>query len=195
LNLAEALKEGGRGSEGARRSRRTRNVLVVAETALALVLLTGAALMMRSFLKLNDVSSGIDPRNLLSLYISPPGDKYRETPPFPAYADLYNRILPRLRELPGVEAAGSSHTISYDGEGNVRAGWSFTIEGQTPEQQKFNPHALSPRVSHDYFTVARIPLLQGRGFFESENLNAFLACWIPARKAAKVDPMIALRTE
>jgi len=188
LNLTQALKEGGRGSEGALRSRRTRDALVVAETALALVLLTGAALMMRSFLKLNDVASGIDPRNLLSLYISPPGDKYRETPPYPAYAALYNRILPRLRELPGVEAAGSSHTIPYDGEGNVRASWSFTIEGQTPEQQKFNPHALSPRVSHDYFTVAGIPLLQGRSFFESENLNTQRVCVVSQEMAKRFWP-------
>jgi predicted permease len=188
LNLTEALKEGGRGSEGALRSRRTRSSLVVAETALTLVLLTGAALMMRSFLKLSDVSSGIDPRNLLSLYISPPGDKYRETPPYPAYADLYNHILSRLRELPGVEAAGSSHTIPYDGEGNVRASWSFTIEGQTPEQQKFNPHSLSPRVSHDYFTVAGIPLLQGRSFFESENLNTQRVCVVSQEMAKRFWP-------
>ncbi len=176
LNLTEALKEGGRGGDSSIRSRRTRNALVVAEIALALVLLTGAALMMRSFLKLTDVTSGIDPRKLLSLYISPPGDKYRETPPYPAYAELYNRILPRLRELPGVEAAGSSHMVPYDGEGNVRAGWSFTLKGQTPEQQKFNPLALAPRISHDYFTVAGIPLLQGRSFFESENLNTPRVC-------------------
>ncbi len=188
LNLTEALKEGGRGSEGALRSRRTRNGLVVAEIALALVLLTGAALMMRSFLKLNDVTLGIDPRNLLSLYISPPGDKYRERPPYPAYADLYNRILPRLRELPGVEAAGSSHTIPYDGEGNVRAGWSFTIEGQTAEQQKFNPQALAPRVSHDYFMIAGIPLLQGRSFIGSENLNTPRVCVISQEMAKRFWP-------
>ena len=175
LNLTEALKEGGRGG-GSIHSRRTRNALVVAEIALALILLTGAALMMRSFLKLTEVASGIDPHNLLSLYISPPGDKYRETPPYPAYADLYNRILPRLRELPGVEAAGGSHMVPYGGAGNMRAGWSFTLEGQTPEQQKFNPLALAPRISHDYFTVASIPLLQGRSFFESENLNTPRVC-------------------
>jgi putative ABC transport system permease protein len=188
LNLAEALKEGGRGGDGSIRSRRTRSALVVAEIALALTLLTGAALMMRSFLKLNDVVSGIDPRNLLSLYISPPGDKYRETPPYPAYANLYNRILPRLRELPGVEAAGSSHTVPYDGEGNVGGGWSFTVEGQTPEQQRFNPQTLAPRVSHNYFTVAGIPLLQGRSFFESENLSTQRACVVSQELAKRFWP-------
>jgi len=188
LNLTGALKEGGRGGDGSIRSRRTRNALVVAEIALALVLLTGAALMMRSFLKLNDVASGIDPRNLLSLYISPPGDKYREAPPYPAYADLYNRILPRLRELPGVEAAGSSHRVPYDGEGNMGGGWSFTIEGQTPEQQRFNPQALAPRVSHNYFTVAGIPLLQGRNFFESENLNTQRVCAVSQELAKRFWP-------
>jgi putative ABC transport system permease protein len=188
LNLTEALKEGGRGGDSSGHSRRTRNGLVVAEIALALILLTGAALMMRSFLKLADVASGIDPRNLLSLYISPPGDKYRETPPYPAYADLYNRILPRLRELPGVEAAGSSHMVPYGGAGNTRAGWSFTLEGQTPEQQKFNPLALSPRISHDYFTVAGIPLLQGRSFFESENLNTPRVCVVSQEMAKRFWP-------
>jgi putative ABC transport system permease protein len=188
LNPNESLKENGRGGEGATRGRRTRDALVVAEIALALVLLMGAALMMRSFLKLNDVTSGIDPRNLLALYISPPGDKYRATPPYPAYADLYNRILTRLRELPGVEAAGSSHTIPYDGEGNVRAGLPFTVEGQTPEQQRFNPHALAPRVSHDYFTVAGIPLLQGRSFFESENLNTPRVCVVSQELAKRFWP-------
>jgi putative ABC transport system permease protein len=188
LDLAEALKEGGRDGAGSIRSRHTRNALVVAETAMALALMTGAALMMRSFLKLTDVASGLDPRNLLSLYISPPGDKYRETPPYPAYADLYNRILPRLRELPGVEAAGSSHMVPYGGGGNVRAGWSFTLEGQTPEQQKFNPLALAPRISHDYFTVAGIPLLQGRGFFESENLNTPRVCIVSQEMAKRFWP-------
>jgi putative ABC transport system permease protein len=188
-NLTEALKEGGRDGDGSIRSRRTRNALVVAEIALALVLLTGAALMMRSFLKLTDVASGIDPHNLFSLYISPPGDKYRETPPYPAYADLYNRILPRLRELPGVEAAGSSNRVPYDGEGNVGGGgWSFTVEGQTPEQQRFNPQALAPRVSHNYFTVAGIPLLQGRSFFESENLNMPLVCVVSQELAKRFWP-------
>jgi predicted permease len=189
MSRRTALKEGGRGGDGSIRSRRMRNALVVAEVALALVLLTGAALMMRSFLKLNDVASGIDPRNMLSLYISPPGDKYRETPPYPAYADLYNRILPRLRELPSVEAAGSSHTVPYDGEGNVVGGWSFTIEGQTPEQQRFNPQALAPRVSHDYFAVAGVPLLQGRSFFESENLNAPRVCVVSQEMAKRFWPI------
>jgi putative ABC transport system permease protein len=188
LNLTEALKEGGRGGDSSAHSRRTRNALVVAEIALALILLTGAALMMRSFLKLTDVASGIDPRNLLSLYISPPGDKYSETPPYPAYADLYNRILPRLRELPGVEAAGGSHMVPYGGAGNMRAGWSFTLEGQTPEQQKFNPLALAPRISHDYFTVAGIPLLQGRSFFESENLNTPRVCVVSQEMAKRFWP-------
>lgn len=172
LNLTETLKEGGRGNAGAAHSRRTRDALVVVEVALALVLLIGAALMVRSFLKLNDVATGIEPRNLLALYISPPGDKYRETPPYPAYASLYNRILTRLRELPGVMAAGGSNVIPHDGEGSPRKPFPFTIEGQTAEQQKFNPQALMPNVSHNIFQVAGIPLLVGRGFYESENLNS-----------------------
>jgi putative ABC transport system permease protein len=170
--LTETLKEGGRGNAGVAHSRRTRDALVVAEIALALILLTGAALMMRSFLKLNDVATGIDARNLLALYISPPGDKYRETPPFPAYASLYNRILTQMRELPGVAMAGGSNVIPHDGEGSPRKASPFTIEGQTAEQQKFNPQALMPNVSHNYFEVAGIPLRSGRGFYESENLNA-----------------------
>lgn len=172
LNLTETLKEGGRGNAGAAHSRRTRDALVVVEVALALVLLIGAALMVRSFLKLNDVATGIEPRNLLALYISPPGDKYRETPPYPAYASLYNRILTRLRELPGVTAAGGSNVIPHDGEGSPRNPFPFTIEGQTAEQQKFNPQALMPNVSHNIFQVSGIPLLVGRGFYESENLNS-----------------------
>ena len=134
LNLTETLKEGGRGNAGVAHSRRTRDALVVAEMALALVLLAGAALMVRSFLRLNDVTSGMEPRNLLALYISPPGDKYREEPPFPAYASLYNRILTRLREMPGVAAAGGSNVIPHDGEGSPRKAFPFTIEGQTTEQ-------------------------------------------------------------
>jgi putative ABC transport system permease protein len=87
-----------------------------------------------------------------------------------------------------VEAAGSSHAIPYDGEGNVRAGSAFTIEGQTPEQQRFNPHALFPRVSHDYFTVAGIPLLQGRSFFESENLDTQRVCVVSQELAKRFWP-------
>lgn len=187
-HLAETLKAGGRGNIGLARSRRTRDALVVAETALALILLSGAALMMRSFLKLNDVSVGIDARNLLALYISPPGDKYRETPPYPAYASLYNRILTRLRELPGVALAGGSNVIPYDGEGTPRKASPFTIEGQTAQQQKFNPQALMPNVSHNYFEVAGVPLRSGRGFYESENLDSLRVAVISQALAQRFWP-------
>src|SRR5262249_20211468 len=101
-NLNESLKEGGRsGSEGARRNL-IRSVLVISEVAIALVLLIGAGLLVRSFARLIEVNPGFNPKNVLAIQLSLPKYKYAEDHQMAAF---YDQLLLRVKALPGVESA------------------------------------------------------------------------------------------
>jgi putative ABC transport system permease protein len=164
------LKEEGRGAAGGRATRVGRGLLVVSEVSFSLVLLIGAGLMIRSFLNLRHVDAGFRSDNLLVVYVSPPGDRYKATPPYPAYTSLYKRVLERLRELPSVEGAAGTRVIPYAGKGAIGPGTPVTLEGQSASEQERNPPVRGITISPDYFRVAGIPLLQGRTFTEDETL-------------------------
>ena len=100
--LTEALKEGGRGSTSGLRRNRLRNALVVAEVALALVLLVGAGLLLKSFVRLQNVHAGFEPKNVLTMEVALPLLKYPRGKPV---ADFYAEATRRIKALPGVEAA------------------------------------------------------------------------------------------
>ena len=155
--LTEALKEGGRGSAGRHRTR-FRNLLVVSEIALALVLLIGAGLMVKSFARLLHVNPGFDPQNLLTMQVALPSTKYRE----PAQrADFYRQTLEKIRSLPGVQAAGAVSNLPLSG--SVSSGF-FSIEGQeySPGQQL--PHGDIRSATTEYLQAMSIPLSKGRYF-------------------------------
>jgi putative ABC transport system permease protein len=164
------LKEESRGAVGGRASRIGRGLLVVSEVSFSLVLLIGAGLMIRSFLNLRHVDPGFRSDNLLVVYVSPPGDRYKASPPYPAYTSLYQRILDRLRVLPGVEGAAGTRVIPYAGKGTIGPGTPVTLGGQSAPEQERNPLVRGITISPDYFRVAGIPLLQGRTFTEEETL-------------------------
>ena len=105
-DLNATLVEGGRANTGGRN--RTRHVLVVAEVAIALVLLAGAGLLVNSFVRLLNVPPGFDPRRALALQVTMSGPRY---PSLPARAAVMERLLERVRAIPGVEAAGSVTTL------------------------------------------------------------------------------------
>src|SRR5262249_9362083 len=122
-DLHETLKEGGRsGTAGPRRH--VHSVLVVAEMALCLVLLIGAGLLVKSFLRLQEVPPGFRPQNLLAMQMSLPGFRYRE----PHQIDgFYQQVLQQISGLPGVRSAGISSSLPMSG---VDPSASFTIEGR-----------------------------------------------------------------
>jgi putative ABC transport system permease protein len=157
-DLAGALRDGGRVSEG-RRSRRLRDLLVVAELALALVLLAGAGLLARSLVGLQSADLGFRPQGLLALRLTLPTAVYREPGDWAAF---FRRTLERTAALPGVES--TAVVLMRPLSGPIGWDYTFTVEGQTPAEQSANPTANHQRVSPGYFQTLGIPLLAGRDF-------------------------------
>ncbi len=161
-DLNEPLKEAGRSSGGSSRNR-LGGLLVVSEVALALLLLAGAGLMLRSFIRLMSVDPGFDPQNVLTVAIGLPQSKYRP----PQRAAFFQQLLERLRALPGVRSVGAVFPPLGAGE----AGAGFSIEGRPPAAPG-EPRLAAPRwVSPDYFKAMKIQLLKGRVFTESDSMD------------------------
>ena len=162
LNLSESLKEGGRsGSEGAQRNR-TRSVLVVLESAVAVVLLIGAGLLVRSLIQLQNTSPGFDAHNLLTMNVQLPREKY-STPE--KAVNFFEQLESRLSSLPGVETVGLVSELPLSGQPNDMP---YTVEGRPPVSidQAFDDDFR--RVNRQYFAAMRIPFLRGRNFTEQE---------------------------
>ena len=161
VDLSGALKEGARGAGSGPRHNRARRVMVVSEIALAVVLLAGAGLMVKSLLRLTEVSLGFDPENVLTMHISLPQSKYAEKDQRAAFSQ---ELLQHVGRLPGVEFAGSVSPLPLIGE----EAHEVFIEGSplaAPDQRiKTNLQRCSP----DYFRAMRIPLLKGRYFDERD---------------------------
>ncbi|MCI0392112.1 MAG: ABC transporter permease [Acidobacteria bacterium] len=159
-NLTSSLKEGCQ-KGGVGQGGRMRGALVMAEIALALVLVVGAGLMIRSFLQLQQVDPGFDPNNILSISISLPSSKYPEGAQQRAF---FEQAEQRIRRLPGVVAVGSTTAPALAGYK-----WSsdMTIEGRPPEE--YVREVRHKEITPDYFRAMGIPLLSGRFFNESDN--------------------------
>ncbi|MFY9555610.1 MAG: ABC transporter permease, partial [Blastocatellia bacterium] len=157
LNLTQSLNEGTRASAGVSR-RKIGSLLVVLEVALALVLLTGGGLMLKSFVRLVNVDPGFDPRNVLRLDLSLPAPRYA-TPQ--QRLRFYEELMERLKGLPGVEAVGATTQTPLSPGDN----WGpVSIEGRPVLPQGQQAAAAMRCVSSDYFSVLRVPLRKGRYF-------------------------------
>jgi putative ABC transport system permease protein len=165
-DLNEALKEGSRGSTEGFSGRRLRNLLVVSEMALALVLLIGAGLLIRSFLRLQQVNPGFDASNVLAVEVELPGAKYKDAPQAAAF---FEQVLERISRLPGVESAGGVTTLPLSGS-NMRT--SFTVESRPPVPPGQEPLSYLRSVTPDYFRTLRIPILRGEGFKENYRMDS-----------------------
>jgi putative ABC transport system permease protein len=161
-NLNESLKEGGRGAVTGGRSHRLRDLFVVAEIALALVLLIGSGLMIRSFARLQSVDPGFDANSLLTARVLLPNLRYGQDPQCKAF---FKQLTERVAALPGVRSVG---TVSYLPIAGLGAATRFDIEGRPPlppGQQLVGDVRV---VDGGYFGTMRIPLLRGRTFSERE---------------------------
>src|SRR5881409_2676673 len=143
--LTEALKEGGRSSTVGTRRNRLRNGLVIAEVALALVLLSGAGLLIKSFVHLQNVNPGFNPRNALMFAISLPKIQY---PDDASIVRFNNEAQRRIAVLPGVQAAGFSTILPLAG---TNSDSSFAIEGRPSDKNNPSPDEERREVSPDYF--------------------------------------------
>ena len=159
----DALKESGRGHTGSRRSRRARSAFVVAEIGLALVLLVGAGLLVKSFTRLVSVDPGFDPKNLLTVRVQLPPKKYKEDAQVVAF---FRQATEQVAHLPGVRSVSVANYLPfYTGLG---ARTSFFIEGQ-PKPAPGTESATDVRVTDEnYFRTLSIPVLRGRDFTPQE---------------------------
>ncbi len=158
-DLNDALKEGGRSAGSARRSR-TRNLLVVSETALAFMLLVGAGLLINSFMKLRAVDPGLQPENVLTMNISLPRQKYSQ----PEQVIVFHRqLLEQVEAVPGVANAGTITALPYGGATN---GFGYTIDSPVAGDQAVS--IVSQQASPELFRTLGIPLMTGRAFTEQD---------------------------
>ncbi|MEK6407637.1 MAG: ABC transporter permease [Acidobacteriota bacterium] len=186
-DLNESLKEGGRTASAGMRRNRIRSLLVVSEVALALVLLIGAGLMIKSFIRLLQVDPGFDRRNTLTMLIALPRQRYSKSEQQRAF---FEQVIERVGALPGVEAAGvvNSLPLSQSQEGRY-----FAIEGDTRPVDDVDPASGYRTASPGYFRAMGIPLLSGRFFSERDNQIASGAVIINQEMARRffsdVDPI------
>lgn len=166
LDLNTSLKESGRSATESFSRRRLRSLLVVSEIALALMLLVGSGLMIRSFLQLQRVDPGFNPDGVLAAQIVLPQSKYREAARVGAF---HQQLLQRLQALPGVESASISMSLPPN---LLIMRNPFTVEGQQPVPGQPQPAADQVLVSPDYFRTLGIELKSGRPFNETDNQDA-----------------------
>jgi putative ABC transport system permease protein len=167
--LTEALKEGGRGSTGGAHRNRLRNALIVAETVLALVLLIGAGSLVKSFVRLQNVSPGFNPHNVLTAEISLPVEKYPHDPRGLSVINFYNEAERRIKNIPGVQHAAFTVVLPLSGSNTDS---SFIIEGQDPKMTGAYPDEEIRDITPDYFRVLETPLLKGRFFSEADTADS-----------------------
>jgi len=160
--LAPALKEASERAGTGRKHNRTRSALVGAEVAIAVVLLCGATLLIRSFVAMHAVSLGFEPHNLLTMEVSLAGPGYAKSS---AVDRLGRGFVTRAETIPGVESAALASALPLSG----RQDMLFDIPGRTPlEGHKFTGDVQWRIVSPHYFDVLRIPLISGRLLQERE---------------------------
>ncbi|HEU4630623.1 MAG TPA: ABC transporter permease [Gemmatimonadaceae bacterium] len=161
-NLTDSLKDSARGSTGGAASNRARGVLVAAEVALAVVLVAGAGLMLRSFQRLTNVDPGFRPEGVLLADLSVPVDESNPDvrASMQALIDLRQRVVDRVRQVPGVVAAGATKYAPFSGgQGEPRI---FTVPGQPTPPAGEEPTLLMQGISPGYLKALGIPLLQGQ---------------------------------
>jgi putative ABC transport system permease protein len=164
--ITETLKEGGRSSAGGEGRGGLRNVLVVSEIALALVLLTGAGLLIQSFWRLENVSPGFNPYHVLTMELSPPQSQY---PSGRSVVAIYRQVLERMEGLAGVKSTGLVNILPLSGSNTDDF---FFIEGRVLRDPADIPDEELRVVAGNYFQAMEIPLLKGRYFTDADSEEA-----------------------
>lgn len=162
--IGESLKEGGRNRLGAGNSK-IRSFLVVSEVAFALMLLIGAALLMKSFLRLMNVNPGFQTQNVLTMQLNLPDSRYAEQVQI---RDFYSQLLEKIKSLPGVINAGTTNALPLGGS---YTDTTFLIEGQSPDTRK-DQSVWFQLISDQYLQTMGIRLMKGRYFTDQDNFDA-----------------------
>lgn len=180
VDLHDALKEGARGSGGGRSG--LRSALVVVEVALSVVLLIGAGLLIRSFLRLAAVSPGFEPEKTLTMRMTLFGSAYRTDQ---KVVDFTQQILERVRRLPQVRAAGTIHFLPLSG---LLSATGFWVDGRPTPQHGDEPVAVTLVITPGYFSAMGVPLIRGRTFTERDRDGAPLTVIVNQALARKYFP-------
>ncbi len=170
--LAPVLADRGMQSQlrGARPKSRAAFMLIAAETALALMLLIGSGLLLKSFALLTRVNAGFDPQHLLTMDVELYGDRYSDAH---RQLEFFSTVHDRITALPGVVSAGASTRLPLNGPTIQRGGSPFSIEGRP-----WNPSGAAPQFANtqiadaDYFRTLQIPLVSGRAFNDADTVSA-----------------------
>lgn len=167
VDLNTGLKEGGRTGSAGSRHNRVRSLMMVAEIAISFILLVGAGLLIKSFVRLRDVSPGFTPDKVLTMRVSLLPDKYAEGEP---RTQLLRQMLERLKNLPGVQSTGAVLSLPLGGD-TFNVGRSYIREGRpaTPEE---SVNAAYLAATPEYFQTLQIPLIAGRAFNDRDNEQA-----------------------
>ena len=164
-NVNESLQEGNRGAVGPE-SHRLRALLVIAQVALSMLLLTGAGLLIKSFANLRATRPGFDPSHALVAGLILPKAKYPEPE---KHRQFFDQVLPKLAALPGVEAAGAAFPMPFS---NNDSSLTFSIVGQPPRPSGQELEASHLTITPDYFRAMRTPVLRGRAFNSSDTKDS-----------------------
>jgi putative ABC transport system permease protein len=181
-DLNESLKDGGRGTTEGARASRVRSMLVVGELALALVLLIGAGLMIKSFMRLMDVRAGFNTESVLTAGIPLPSPKYDQPE---TQREFFGRVLEKVEALPGVRAAGVTSSLPPGG-GTWQSG--MAIEGRPAPPGEINPLADISMISPSYFSASGITMIDGRHFGGQDTPDSTLVAIIDETLARRYWP-------
>jgi putative ABC transport system permease protein len=182
LNLNDTLKEGGRSAAEGATGRRLRTGLAITEIALSLILLVGAGLLIRSFMRLQEVKPGFTPDHLLAAELALPATKYAESQ---QVVNFYDQLLGGIAQQPGVRSVGVTTALPMAGGGDYLA---FFVEGKPVARTDRTPDAESRIVDPAYFRTLEIPLRRGRVLTEQDTEGAPLSVVINEALARKYFP-------
>ncbi len=180
-DVQEAIRETGRGTSGSRRQSRFRQALIVLEVALSVVLLAGAGLLFRSFLRLQSVDAGFVSQQVLTARLTPSGTNYVNDADF---AKFYKGVIEKVGAIPGVQDAGLINTLPlFKGPTS-----GFRVEGRPVTTPDKWPSVNYRVVSPNYIRAMGIPVLQGRSYTDRDNENAPLVMIVNQQLAREIFP-------
>jgi putative ABC transport system permease protein len=165
-NLNDSLKESSRSGGESLGARRLRSVLVISEVALAMMLLIGAGLLIRSFVRLRQVNPGFEPRHIVTMQLAVSRVKYPERP---LVADFYNRLLRRLNALPGVSGAALTMSLPPNG---LQVSDTFLTQTIEPVDDSKAPMGSILSTTPGYFRTLGVPILRGRDFNDHDKADS-----------------------
>jgi putative ABC transport system permease protein len=180
LDPSLALRESTRSMTSGRGHHRLNDILVVAETAIGLVLLVGAGLLIHSFIRVLNVDPGFDPHQVLTASLNLPENQYSGL----KKAQFYDELLRRLSALPGVESVAAGFPMPL---GRGRIGLSFSIEGR-PIAKGDEPGELASIITPEFFRTLRIPILSGRAFLPTDDSKSAPVAMVNQAFARKYFP-------